>query len=677
MSNDKTHIIYDKNGKTQKDRPWIFRTYAGHSNAKASNELYRSNLAKGQTGLSIAFDLPTQCGYSSDDPIARPEIGKVGVPINSLHDFRILFNQIPIEKMNTSMTINGTAMWLLSLYIALAEERGVDPKVLMGTTQNDIIKEYLARGTYIFPPDASLKLIVDMYEYALHNTPKWNPSNICSYHLQEAGATPVQELSFALVTAINVLDAIKERNTFSEEEFEQAVGRISFFVNAGMRFVEEMSKMRAFVDLWEEITTKRYGVKNPKFRRFRYGVQVNSLGLTEEQPENNAWRILIEALGVTLSKKARCRALQLPAWNEALSLPRPWDQQWSLRLQQILALETDLLEYPDLFEGSKVIESKVEELKSQARAEIEKVIDMGGAIEAIKVGYMKSELVRSQSERMSKIIDGDIVVVGRNRYQDGIESPLITGNDGGIFKVDTKIAEETLAELEKTKGTRDQAKANAALAQLEADAKEDKNLMPASIECARSMVTTGEWSNVLRKVFGEYRPLTGVEGQKLSLSEDRVANLRKRVENFKKKYGHRPRFVVGKPGLDGHSNGAEMIAVAARHAGFDVIYSGIRLSTEEIVISAVEEDADIIGVSILSGSHKEITKTLIQELENNGAKDKIPVIVGGIIPENEYDVLKGYGVQEVFTPKDFDLIDVMERNMSIIESFANKKVSLV
>lgn len=677
MSSDQAHILYDKDGKTQKDRPWIFRTYAGHSNAKASNELYRSNLAKGQTGLSIAFDLPTQCGYSSDDPIARPEIGKVGVPINSLHDFRILFNQIPIEKMNTSMTINGTAMWLLSLYIALAEERGVDPKVLMGTTQNDIIKEYLARGTYIFPPDASLKLIVDMYEYALHNTPKWNPSNICSYHLQEAGATPVQELSFALVTAINVLDAIKERNTFSEEEFEQAVGRISFFVNAGMRFVEEMSKMRAFVDLWEEITTKRYGVKNAKFRRFRYGVQVNSLGLTEEQPENNAWRILIEALGVTLSKKARCRALQLPAWNEALSLPRPWDQQWSLRLQQILALETDLLEYPDLFEGSKVIESKVEELKSQARAEIEKIIDMGGAIEAIKSGYMKSELVRSQSERMSKIIDGDIVVVGRNRYQDGIESPLITGNDGGIFKVDIKVAEETLAELEKTKGTRDQAKADAALAQLEADAKEDKNLMPASIECARSMVTTGEWSNVLRKVFGEYRPLTGVEGQKLSLSEDRVANLRKRVENFKKKYGHRPRFVVGKPGLDGHSNGAEMIAVAARHAGFDVIYSGIRLSTEEIVISAVEEDADIIGVSILSGSHKEITKTLIQELENNGAKDKIPVIVGGIIPENEYDLLKGYGVQEVFTPKDFDLIDVMERNMSIIESFANKKVSLV
>ncbi|HRP69338.1 MAG TPA: methylmalonyl-CoA mutase family protein, partial [Turneriella sp.] len=522
-------------------------------NARATNELYRNGLERGQTGLSIAFDLAAQCGDDSDHPMARPEVGKVGVPINSLVDFRILFDQIPLEKMNTSMTINGSAMWLLSLYIALAEERGVDQKLLQGTTQNDIIKEYLARGTYIFPPEASVRLIVDMYEYCVRHIPKWNPSNICSYHLQEAGATPVQELSFALVTAIAILDAIKERKCFSDEEFEQAVGRISFFVNSGMRFIEEMCKMRAFGAMWETITKERYGVKNEKFSRFRYGVQVNSLGLTEEQPENNAWRILIEALGVTLSRDARCRALQLPAWNEALSLPRPWDQQWALRMQQVMAYETDLLEYPDIFNGSPVIESKVASLIKEAHAEIEKVLLEGGAIEAIKSGYMKSQLVKSQAERMSRIMTGDLKIIGRNVFTDGLPSPLLGGDDAGIFKVDTHAADETLKALAEVRATRDSAAVEKALAELANDAKANKNLMPASIQCAKVLVTTGEWANTLRKVFGEYRPLTGVEGQRLSLAESRVAAVREKINAFKAKHGHRPRLVLGKPGLDGHS----------------------------------------------------------------------------------------------------------------------------
>lgn len=669
----KAHNLYDEEGNITADRPWIFRTYGGHTNPRATNELFRNNLERGQTGLSIAFDLPTQCGYSSDHDIARPEVGKVGVPINSLEDFRLLFDQIPIEKMNTSMTINGTSMWLLALYIALAEEQGVDQSQLKGTTQNDIIKEYLARGTYIYPPEASMKLIADMYEYCLHNIPSWNPSNICSYHLQEAGATPEQELSFALATAIAILDTIKERGFFNEEEFERSVGRISFFVNAGMRFVEELSKMRAFVELWDEITQERYNVKNPKYRRFRYGVQVNSLGLTEEQPENNAWRILIETLGVTLSKKARCRALQLPAWNEALSLPRPWDQQWSLRLQQIMAYETDLLEYPDIFEGSKVIESKVEELKQKTRDELNKIFEMGGAIEAIKSGYMKSELVKSQSERMSKIMTGESIVVGRNKFTDGLPSPLLSGDDAGIFKLDADAAKLSFEMLEKTLKTRDQGKVDAALARLEKEANEGKNLMEASIECARSLVTTGEWADTLRKVYGEYRPMTGVEGQKLSLPEDNVAAVRKRVEDFKTKYGHRPRFVVGKPGLDGHSNGAEMVAVAARHVGMDVIYSGIRLSPDEIVTSALEENASLIGLSILSGSHLEIVQQVIDKLKEQGAAGDIPVIVGGIIPEGDFDKLKQIGAQEIYTPKDFDLVEVMNRNMNVIEAYAAKK----
>ncbi len=666
-----SHLLLNREGEITQDKPWIFRTYGGHTNPKATNTLFRNNLSKGQTGLSIAFDLPTQCGYSSDHPIALPEVGKVGVPINSLDDFRVLFDQIPLEKMNTSMTINSTSMWLLALYVSLAEERGLDIAKLRGTTQNDLVKEYLSRGTYIFPPEASFKLIVDMYEYSLASLPNWNPSNICSYHLQEAGATPTQELSFALATAIQTLDLIKKRGCFNDEEIERSVGRISFFVNSGMRFVEEMCKMRAFVELWDGITQERYHVKNPKYRRFRYGVQVNSLGLTEEQPENNAWRILIQSLGVTLSKKARCRSLQLPTWNEALSLPRPWDQQWSLRLQQVLSYETDLLEYPDIFEGSRVIESKVSELRRQAQNEIDKIIDMGGVVEAIKSGYMKSELVRSQSERISKIMNGETIVVGRNLYKEGLPSPLLDGDDGGVFKVDTKQIKETLKQLEQTKKKRDAQKVKDTLLALEHAAQASKNLLPFSIECVKAFVTTGEWADTLRKVFGEYRPVTGVEGQSLNLQEDKTESVRERTKKFHKKHSRRPRLVLGKPGLDGHSNGAEMIAVAAKHAGFDVVYTGIRLSPEEIVQSAIEENADLLGLSILSGTHKEIIKHIFKELDYYGANGKIPVIVGGIIPETDFPDLMKMGLAYIFTPKDYDLMEVMSKNMEIVEKYAN------
>jgi ethylmalonyl-CoA mutase len=666
MDNKQSHTLYTETGEVTKDKPWIFRTYAGHTNAKSSNELFRKNLSKGQTGLSIAFDLPTQCGYSSNHPIAKPEVGKVGVPINSLDDFRILFEQIPLGEMNTSMTINATSMWLLSLYIALAEEQNVPKDKLEGTTQNDIIKEYLARGTYIFPPNESIRMIVDMYEYCLRNVPKWNPSNICSYHLQEAGATPVQELAFALATAIGILDAIKERNCFNEEEFEKCVGRISFFVNAGMRFVEEMSKMRAFTEMWEEITRDRYKVKNPKYRIFRYGVQVNSLGLTEEQPENNAWRIILESLGVTLSRKARCRALQLPAWNEAMSLPRPWDQQWSLRLQQILAFESDLLEYPDIFDGSKVIEGKVNELKTSAYAEIQKILDMGGAIKAIENGYLKSQLVKSQSDRMSRINSGDQIIVGKNKWTEGIKSPLMTDTDGGIFKIDLASAELTQKNLEAALAKRDEAKAKAALDKLKHAANNNENMFPASIECAKAGITTGEWSDALRDIFGTYQPSTGVEGQILKIENEKVNEVRAKVEKFVSLKGHRPKIVVGKPGLDGHSNGAEMIAISAKHAGFDVIYSGIRLTPEEIVQSAVEESADIIGISILSGSHKEIADGIMKELVHYKAKDHIPVVFGGIIPESDFAGLKSIGIKEIFTPKDFDLMTIMGKIIDII-----------
>ncbi|NLY92701.1 MAG: protein meaA [Myxococcales bacterium] len=663
------HMLFDAEGKPTRDKPWIFRTYAGHSSPRASNELYRQNLEKGQTGLSIAFDLPTQCGYDSDDPVARPELGKVGVPINSLDDFHILFDQIPIEKMNTSMTINGTSMWLLALYVALARERGVDESELRGTTQNDIVKEYLARGTYIFPPEHSLRIIAEMYEWCLEHVPNWNASNICSYHLQEAGATPAQELAFALVNAIGILDLLKERGRFTHEQFEQVVGRVSFFVNSGIRFIEEMCKMRAFAKLWDEITRDRYGVKNPKYRLFRYGVQVNSLGLTENQPENNAWRILIEAMGVTLSRNARCRALQLPAWNEALSLPRPWDQQWSLRLQQILAYETDLLEYPDIFDGSHVIESKVEALCESAREEIDKILGMGGVRAAIESGYMKSELVRSMSERMRAIATGELTVVGVNRFTEGLPSPLLSGDDGGVFKVDSSSSEETLAVLEKTRRERDPARVKAALEALKAAAKNGENMMEASIECALARVTTGEWANALREVFGEYRPATGIEGQRLGLENDRVEKLRARIGALVDRLGHRPRIVVGKPGLDGHSNGAEMIAVAARHVGFDVIYSGIRLTPEQIVESAVEEDADVIGVSILSGSHLELADQLVAGLERAGAKD-IPLVFGGIIPKSDFAALEAKGVSRIFTPADFELVEIMEQIIGVVEASA-------
>ena len=650
------------------DRPWIIRTYAGHSSAKASNELYRSNLEKGQTGLSIAFDLPTQCGYDSDDPIARPEVGKVGVPINSLDDFHVLFDGIPLEKMNTSMTINGTAMWLLALYVALARERGEDESKLQGTTQNDLIKEYLARGTYIFPPEASMRLIAEMYEYCLEAIPKWNASNICSYHLQEAGATPVQELAFALANAISLLDLLKERGKFDDEQFERAVGRISFFVNAGIRFIEEMSKMRAFGEMWDTYTADRFGVKNEKYRRFRYGVQVNSLGLTEAQPENNAWRILLEALGVTLSRNARCRALQLPAWNEAMSLPRPWDQQWSLRLQQILAYETDLLEYPDLFDGSPVIESKVNALIEEATAEIETILGMGGVIPAIETGYMKTALVRSMSERMSEINSGEKIVVGLNKWTEGLPSPLTAGDDGGIFKVDEKAAEQIIDSLEQLRETRDSVRAEAAIEALKAAARDGSSLMEPSIECALARVTTGEWAGALREVFGEYRPHTGIEGQQLGLSGDRVEMLRQRVNALAENMGHRPRIVVGKPGLDGHSNGAEVIAVSARHVGFDVIYSGIRLSPDEIVQSAVEEGADLIGASVLSGSHIDLAKQILEGLREQGAEDDIALVMGGIIPPADAAELESMGIKRVFTPADYELMDIMEAFVEILES---------
>jgi (2R)-ethylmalonyl-CoA mutase len=664
------HRIVGPDGEATRDRPWIIRTYAGHSSAKASNALYRENLSRGQTGLSIAFDLATQCGYDSDDTIARPEVGKVGVPINSLDDFHVLFDQIPIEEMNTSMTINGTAMWLLALYVALARERGLDIAKLAGTTQNDLIKEYLARGTYIYPPEASLRIIAEMYEFCLEEIPSWNASNICSYHLQEAGATPVQELAFALANAISLLDLLKERGRLSEAQFEKVVGRISFFVNAGMRFVEEMCKMRAFGQLWTEIAQERYGVTDPRYTRFRYGVQVNSLGLTEVQPENNAWRIMIEALGVTLSRDARCRALQLPAWNEALSLPRPWDQQWSLRLQQILAFETDLLEYPDIFEGSVVIESKVEELKREARAEIDRIMGMGGVTGAIDNGYMKSALVRSMSERVSRINTGEQIVVGLNKWTEGLPSPLMGGEDGGLFVIDEAAVRDTLDSLETVRKARDPARVRAALDALKAAAESGESMMEPSIECALARVTTGEWAGALRQVFGEYRPATGVDGQKLGLAGDRVEALRARTGDLTGKLGHRPRLVVGKPGLDGHSNGAEVIAVSARHVGFDVIYSGIRLSTEEIVRSAVEEAADVIGVSVLSGSHVELARQIMDGLRAEGAAEDIRVVLGGIVPVADFEKLRALGVAKVFTPSDYDLMDIMEAIVGLLEERA-------
>lgn len=669
-SGNAPHRLYDSEGNPTTDRPWIFRTYSGHSSPAASNALYRSNLAAGQTGLSIAFDLPTQTGYSSDHALAKPEVGKVGVPVNSLDDFHVLFEGIPLEQMNTSMTINATAMWLLALYVALARERGDDEAKLQGTTQNDIVKEYLARGTYIFPPEASFRMTAEMYEYCLENIPRWNPSNICSYHLQEAGATPAQELAFALANAIGILDTIRERGEVRQERFGTLVSRMSFFVNSGIRFVEEMCKMRAFVELWDEITRQRYGVEDPKHRLFRYGVQVNSLGLTEQQPENNAWRILIEALGVTLSRKARCRALQLPAWNEALSLPGPWDQQWALRLQQILAYETDLLEYPDIFDGSPVIESKVAELKQQARDEIERIQGMGGVRAAIDSGYLKAQLVRSMADRMSRINAGEQVIVGVTRWEEGLPSPLTSSETGGVFTVDKAEVANAIAALERTLANRDESRAQVALQKLREAAASGANMMEPSIECALARVTTGEWAAALRQEFGEYRPATGVEGQQLRLDAVQTQAIRDRCDAFAQRTGRRPRIVVGKPGLDGHSNGAEVIAVAARHSGFEVVYSGIRLTPDEIVQSALEEGADIIGVSILSGSHLELAEQIMDRLDRAGAKDQVPVVFGGIIPRADHPELLQRGVRRIFTPSDFKLTEVMSAIMDLVEESA-------
>jgi ethylmalonyl-CoA mutase len=637
-----------------RDRPWLFRTYAGHSTAAASNALYRSNLAKGQTGLSVAFDLPTQTGYDSDHQLAKGEVGKVGVPVAHLGDMRALFDQIPLEQMNTSMTINATAAWLLALYIAVAEEQGADVSKLQGTVQNDIIKEYLSRGTYVFPPKPSLRLIGDIAAYTYKAVPKWNPMNVCSYHLQEAGATPEQELAYALATAVAVLDTVKAQGAVSDEDFPTVVGRISFFVNAGIRFVTEMCKMRAFVDLWDEICETRYGVDNPKLRRFRYGVQVNSLGLTEQQPENNVYRILIEALAVTLSKNARARAVQLPAWNEALGLPRSWDQQWSLRMQQILAYETDLLEYDDLFDGNPAVDAKVEALKDGARAELARIDEMGGAVQAID--YMKSKLVESNTARLNRIERGETVVVGVNKYIETEPSPLTAG-EGGILVVDPAVEQQQIDRLNEWREQRDEPAAQVAIAALKEAARSGDNIMPPSIEAAKAGVTTGEWGAAMREAFGEYRAPTGV-GKSASADAMGLEDVRAAVETVSAKLGRRLKFVVGKPGLDGHSNGAEQIAVRARDCGMEVVYEGIRLTPAQIVNAALEESAHVVGLSILSGSHLPLIKDVIDRMRVAGLDD-VPVIAGGIIPEVDAEELRAYGVARVYTPKDFELNRIM------------------
>ncbi|MGG7564656.1 methylmalonyl-CoA mutase family protein [Rhodovulum sp. DZ06] len=644
-----------------KDRPWLFRTYAGHSTAAASNALYRSNLSRGQTGLSVAFDLPTQTGYDSDHALARGEVGKVGVPVSHIGDMRALFDQIPLEQMNTSMTINATAAWLLALYIATAEEQGADTSKLQGTVQNDIIKEYLSRGTYVFPPRPSLRLIADIAEYTYREVPKWNPMNVCSYHLQEAGATPEQELAYALATGIAVLDTVKEQGAVSDEDFPKVVGRISFFVNAGIRFVTEICKMRAFVDLWDEICRERYGVEDEKFRRFRYGVQVNSLGLTEPQPENNVYRILIEMLAVTLSKKARARAVQLPAWNEALGLPRPWDQQWSLRMQQIMAYETDLLEYGDLFDGNPAVEGKVEALKEGARAELARIDDMGGAVAAID--YMKSKLVESNTARLSAIERGETIVVGVNKWQETEPSPLTAG-DGGIMVVDPAVEQAQIDSLKEWRASRDQAAVDAALAALKDAARGGDNIMPPSIACAKAGVTTGEWGAAMREVFGEYRAPTGV-GKAAATDASGLEEVRAEVEAATSQIGRRIKFVVGKPGLDGHSNGAEQIAVRARDCGMEVVYEGIRLTPAQIVNAALEESAHVVGLSILSGSHLPLVKEVIDRMKEAGLGD-VPVVAGGIIPEKDAEELRAYGVARVYTPKDFELNRIMSDIVTLV-----------
>ena len=644
----------------EKDRPWLIRTYAGHSTAKASNKLYRSNLDKGQTGLSVAFDLPTQTGYDSDHILARGEVGKVGVPISHLGDMRTLFDQIPLEDMNTSMTINATAPWLLALYVAVAEEQGADISKLKGTVQNDLVKEYLSRGTYICPPRPSMRLIGDVAEYCFHNIPKWNPMNICSYHLQEAGATPEQELAYALATAISVLDELKTR--VPNGEFPELCGRLSFFVNAGIRFVTEMCKMRAFVDLWDEILIERYGIENPKFRRFRYGVQVNSLGLTEQQPENNVYRILIEMLAVTLSKKARARAVQLPAWNEALGLPRPWDQQWSMRMQQIMAFETDLLEYEDLFDGNSVVDTKVEALKTSARYELKTIESQGGALESID--YMKSRLVESNTLRLQNIESKQTTVVGVNKYINTEESPLVSG-DGGIMVVDPLVEKDQIDRLNKWRASRNQTTVENALNNLRKAALAGKNIMPASIEAAKAGATTGEWAQEMRNIYGEYRGPTGVAAG-ISNQTEGLDEIRSAVDAVSDKLGERLKFLIGKPGLDGHSNGAEQIASRARDCGMKIEYEGIRLTPQELVDTVKTSKAHVIGLSILSGSHIPLVQDMMTLLAEEGLMN-IPVVVGGIIPEEDKSKLLQMGIAKVYTPKDFEMNTIMMDIVNLAE----------
>jgi (2R)-ethylmalonyl-CoA mutase len=652
----------------RRDKPWIFRTYAGHSTASASNALYRKNLSKGQTGLSVAFDLPTQTGYDSDHPQAKGEVGKVGVPICHIGDMRSLFDGIPLGEMNTSMTINATAPWLLALYVALADEQGADRAKLQGTTQNDIIKEYLSRGTYVFPPAPSMRLTRDVILFTTKEMPKWNPMNVCSYHLQEAGATPVQELAFALATAIGVLDAVKASGQCAPEEFGEVVGRISFFVNAGLRFITEICKMRAFTELWDEITAERYGVTDAKQRRFRYGVQVNSLGLTEQQPENNVARILIEMLAVTLSKDARARAVQLPAWNEALGLPRPWDQQWSLRMQQILAYETDLLDYGDVFDGSPVIAKKVAELKKAALEELAHIGQIGGTVAAVESGYLKERLVESNSRRVEAIERGDQIVVGVNRFTETEASPLSQAADA-VLHVSAEAETDQVARLKAWRDQRDNQAVAAAIERLRNAAKSGENIMPASIACAKAGVTTGEWGFALRSAFGEYRAPTGV-GAAMRNDAEGLDDIRAEVDRVSKKLGRRLKFLVGKPGLDGHSNGAEQIAARARDAGMEVIYDGIRLTADAIAAAAAEKKVHVVGLSILSGSHLPLVRDVLEKMKDAGVSD-VPVVVGGIIPPQDAEALRKSGVAGVYTPKDFDLNRIMSDLVHIVENFTD------
>jgi (2R)-ethylmalonyl-CoA mutase len=654
--------------QVKRDKPWLMRTYSGHSSAKASNELYRTNLGKGQTGLSVAFDLPTQTGYDADHPLARGEVGKVGVPICNIGDMEALFDQIPLGQMNTSMTINATAAWLLALYVATAERQGASPAQLQGTTQNDILKEYLSRGTYIFPPQPSVRLATDIIAYTVKNIPKWNPTNICSYHLQEAGATPTQELAYALSTAIAILDAVRDSGQIGAEGFEQVVGRISFFVNAGIRFIEETCKMRAFGEMWDQMAQQRYGAQSEEMRRFRYGVQVNSLGLTEAQPENNVQRIVLEMLGVSLSKKARARAIQLPAWNEALGLPRPWDQQWALRMQQVLAFETDLLEYGDIFDGSPVIAAKVKALVEGAQAEMARVQEQGGMVQAIESGYVKRQLVTSHTERMRAIERGDLKIVGLNCYKETEESPLTGGKDSGIMKVDPRAEREQIERLNAFRAQRNAAEVKAALANLAETARSGANIMPASILCAHAGVTTGEWSQTLRDIFGEYRAPTGID---IPANDDsrstRAIAIRAAVVETGAELGRPLRLLIGKPGLDGHSNGAEQIAVKGRDVGFEIVYEGIRLTPEQIAKAALEEGVHLIGLSVLSGSHIEMVEDVFARLEQVGLQG-LPVVIGGIIPESDARLLKEKGIAAVYTPKDIDMNSIMLDILNLIRS---------